>query len=110
LAKQEYFAQYGTITKIVVNKNKAYDPNGPNGPSFSAYITYSTPQEASIAILSIDNIEVDGHLLRASFGTTKYCTFFLKSCDCPNKDCLYLHYIASEDDIIHRVPISLNLG
>lgn len=71
LAKPEYFGQYGTITKIVVNKNKAYNQNNPKGPSFSAYITYSRAQEASIAILNLDNVMVDDHLIRASFGTTK---------------------------------------
>jgi len=71
LGKYEYFGQYGVITKIVVNKTKAYNPNGPNGPSYSAYITYSQPQEASICILSIDNTIAEEHLLRASFGTTK---------------------------------------
>ena len=55
-----------------------------------------------MAILAIDNIEVDDHILRASFGTTKYCTFFLKNSDCPNKECLYLHSIADEGDIINR--------
>jgi len=103
LGKFEYFGQYGTILKIVVNKTKAYNPNGPNGPSYSAYISYNTSQEASIAILAIDNIEIDDHILRASYGTTKYCTFFLKNCDCPNKDCLYLHYLADENDIVNRV-------
>lgn len=101
--KQEYFGQYGSILKVVVNKNKAYNPEGVNGPSFSAYITYATAQDASLAILAIDNIEVDGHLLRATFGTTKYCNFFIKNCECPNKDCLYSHYLADENDIIHKV-------
>lgn len=101
--KYEYFGQYGNITKIVVNKGKAYNPNGLNGPSFSAYITYSTMQEASLAILAIDNFEVNDHLLRASFGTTKYCTFFLKNCDCPNKDCLYMHNLAEDGDIVNKV-------
>lgn len=103
MAKFEYFGQYGQTLKIVVNKTKAYNPNGPNGPSFSAYISYNTAQEASIAILAIDNIEVDDHILRASYGTTKYCTFFLKNCDCPNKDCLYLHSLADDNDIVNRV-------
>ncbi len=107
LLKPEYFAQYGTVTKIVVNKNKAYNPNGPNGPSYSAYITYSTHQESSIAILTIDNTIVDDHLLRASFGTTKYCTYYLKGLECPNKDCLYLHFLADPKDIVNRVSSTL---
>jgi CCR4-NOT transcription complex subunit 4 len=99
----DYFGQYGSIMKVVVNKNRAYNPEGPHGPSFSAYISYASAQEASLAILSVDNVEVDDHLIRASFGTTKYCTFFLKNCDCPNKECLYLHRMADEEDIICRV-------
>jgi CCR4-NOT transcription complex subunit 4 len=71
LQSKEYFGQYGNIIKTVVNKNKAYNSNNPKGPSFSAYITYSKAYEASIAILSLDNIIVDDHLIRASFGTTK---------------------------------------
>ncbi len=71
LQSKEHFGQYGTIIKTVVNKNKAYNSNNPKGPSFSAYITYSKPYEASIAILSLDNVIVDDHLIRASFGTTK---------------------------------------
>ena len=103
LLKQEYFGQYGAIAKVVVNKNRAYNPEGPNGPSYSAYISYNSVQEASLAILSVDNVQVEEHVLRASFGTTKYCTFFLKNCDCPNKDCLYLHRMAEDEDIICRV-------
>jgi CCR4-NOT transcription complex subunit 4 len=71
LVKREYFGQYGTIVKIVVNKNKAYNQNNPNGPSYSAYVTYAKPYEASVAILSLDGVVVDEHLIRASFGTTK---------------------------------------
>jgi CCR4-NOT transcription complex subunit 4 len=71
LMKKDYFGQYGTIVKMVVNNNKAYNQNNPKGPSYSAYVTYAKPYEASIAILSLDNIMVDDHLIRASFGTTK---------------------------------------
>jgi CCR4-NOT transcription complex subunit 4 len=91
-----------------MNKNKAYNPTGPNGPSYSAYISYYSAQEASLAILAIDNITADEHTLRASFGTTKYCTYFLKNSDCPNKDCLYLHHIADENDIICKVNLICN--
>lgn len=105
--KFEYFGQYGKITKLVVNKNKVYNPNGANGPSYSAYITYSTPEEASIAILSLDNAIVESHLLRASYGTTKYCSNFLRGTECFNKDCLYLHYYANEDEILDRVSFNI---
>jgi len=30
--------------------------------------------------------------LKISYGTTKYCSYFLKKNDCPNiKDCYFLH-------------------
>ena len=108
LHKFEYFGQYGSIIKIVVNKNKAYNQNNPNGPSFSAYVTFSKPSEASIAILSLDETLFDNHLIRASFGTTKYCSFFLKGVECNNRECLFLHKLADENDIIKRGDLIAN--
>ena len=108
LNKHEYLGQYGTIVKIVVNKNKAYNQNNPNGPSYSAYVTFSKPCEASIAILSLDDKMIDNHVIRASFGTTKYCSFFLKGKECTNKECLFLHKWADENDIIKRGDLISN--
>ena len=108
LIKYEYFGQYGKIVKIVINKKKAYNQNNPYGPSFSAYVTYSKPMEASIAILALDDTVADNHLIRASFGTTKYCSFYLKNMVCTNKDCLFLHRKADESDIIKREDLNVN--
>ena len=108
LNKYEYLGQYGSIVKIVVNKNKAYNQNNPNGPSYSAYVTFSKPCEASIAILSLDDKMIDNHVIRASFGTTKYCSFFLKGIECTNKECLFLHKWAEETDIIKRGDLISN--
>ena len=108
LNKYEYLGQYGTIIKIVVNRNKAYNLNSPHGPSYSAYVTYSKPYEASIAILSLDDKMIDNHIIRASFGTTKYCSYFLKGIECTNKECLFLHKLAGENDIIKRGELTLN--
>jgi CCR4-NOT transcription complex subunit 4 len=108
LLKEEYFGQYGTIIKLVINKKKAYNLNHPFGPSYSAYITYSKPYEASIAILALDNITIDNHVIRASFGTTKYCQNFLNGNECQNKDCLFLHNKAPKSDIIKREELNGN--
>ena len=105
--KIEYFGQYGKIKRLVVNNMKAYNPDGVNGPSFSAYISYSTSYEASLALLSIDNTLYDEHILKASFGSTKYCLHFLRNIECTNKDCLFLHSLADEKDIINKVIILL---
>ena len=75
--------------QISLNKEKAYNQNLANEAaestsssksqvSYGAYITYSTPQEASLAILALDQHTHDGRLLRTSYGRTKYCKFYLK--------------------------------
>ncbi|EGR34417.1 RNA recognition motif protein, putative [Ichthyophthirius multifiliis] len=99
LMKKEYFGQYGKITKIVVNTSKAYNPQGPNGPSYSAYITFQSEKEASMAILGIEEYCINDRIIRASYGTTKYCVQFLKQQECPNlQDCLYLHQFENDKD------------
>ena len=55
LMQYEYFGQYGTITKIVVNKDKPFNPKSIHGPTYSAYITFMTDKQASLAILAVDN-------------------------------------------------------
>ena len=102
LSKYEYLGQYGTIEKIVVNKNRAYNQNSPHGPFYSAYVTFSKPSEASIAILSLDDNIIDNHLIRVCFGTTKYCSNFLKGIECNNKECLFFHKWAEENDIVKK--------
>lgn len=41
--------------------------------------------------------------MRATFGTNKYCLYFLNNRKCMNKDCKYLHEIAKiKEDIIEN--------
>lgn len=106
LLKPEYLGQYGTITKIVVNTSKAYNPKNTVGPCYSAYVTYNSYRDASIAILAIDQFTYDDRLIRASFGTTKYCTHFLDGRACTNSECLYLHEMCDESDVLAKDEIS----
>ena len=108
LCSFEYLGQFGKIIKFVINKSKTYNENGPNGPSYSCYVTYSSYEESSLAILSLDNAIIDNHVIKASYGTTKYCTNFLKNSVCLNEECLYLHEIADEEDIISRSQMNNN--
>ncbi|KAL4445641.1 hypothetical protein ABPG74_006192 [Tetrahymena malaccensis] len=109
LLKKEYFSQYGKITKIVVNTNNAYNPKGPNGPSYSAYITYSSEREASMAILGTEEYQINDRIIRASYGTTKYCSFFLKQQECPNlPDCLYLHSFGKDKEFFQKDEATSN--
>ena len=98
----EYFGQYGKIVKLVINKNKPYNTDGPNGPSFTCYVTYSDESESSLAILAMENSIIDNHIIKASYGTTKYCLNFLRNSVCKNKNCIFLHYFADEKDISSR--------
>lgn len=38
----------------------------------------------------------------------RYCSFFIKGIECSNKECLFLHKIADESDIIDRSDLSSN--
>ena len=99
LTKKEYLGQYGSIQKIIVNKN-GYLKNESNFPTYSSYITYSNEIEASLALLSLNNSTLFNHKLNACYGTNKYCNSFLKGIECNNKDCFYLHEKASKNDIL----------
>lgn len=47
--------------------------------------------DALRAIQSVNNITIDGRLIKSSLGTTKYCSHFMKNMPCPKPDCMYLH-------------------
>jgi hypothetical protein len=99
LISPEYFGQYGVITKIVlVSKNSKSNKENHN----SAYITFLTKEQAAYAILAVDSIKINGQLVRAFFGTSKYCNHFLNNRECTCEDnCMFLHYIADKNDIIN---------
>ena len=98
LCSQEYFGQYGIISKIILT-NKT--DKKLNKKSNSAYITFASCEQAAYAILSVDSIKIDNQLVRAFFGTTKYCIHFLNNFKCFNSEkCMFLHYIADKSDII----------
>ncbi|XP_044764021.1 uncharacterized protein LOC123320695 isoform X2 [Coccinella septempunctata] len=89
LKKHEYFGKFGKIHKVVINQSTSYA--GSQGPSASAYVTYMKSDDALRAIQSVNNIMIDGRMLKSSLGTTKYCSHFMKNQPCPKADCMYLH-------------------
>ena len=56
----------------MINTNKIYNGSR-GGPSYSAYMTFATPRDSAIAILSVDQHMYNERLIRASFGTSKFC-------------------------------------
>ena len=94
----EYFGQYGKIKQATIKCKINPDTNK---KVYSAYITYSNEKEAAFAILCVDSLFIEGKIIRAFFGTTKYCQYFLNNSKCPILDkCLFLHELISEEDII----------
>ena len=108
LKNYEYLGQYGQIEKFVINKLKTYNSTNPNGPSYSCHITFSNSSESSLCILALDNMIIDNHIIKASYGTTKYCLNYLKNNICHNKYCLYLHERANKNDLISREEMNNN--
>ena len=75
------------------------------GPSASAYVTYHRPEDALKAIHAVNNVYVDGRTLKASLGTTKYCSHFLRGSQCPKPVSFlslysYFPLSMSEDDAL----------
>jgi len=88
-----YFGQYGKITKTVIHKN-----NNISLSTVSAYCTFWNREDAKAAIQALDGYWLEGHQLRASFGTTKYCNSFVRGVSCSNPDCVYLHDYGEDED------------
>ncbi|KAL6875666.1 hypothetical protein ACP4OV_013179 [Aristida adscensionis] len=99
LERREYFGQYGKVLKVSVSR-----PTGPPSQQASAnnhisvYITYAKEEEAIRCIQAVHNFVLEGKVLRACFGTTKYCHAWLRNMMCGNPDCLYLHDVGSQED------------
>lgn len=94
IKRPEYFGRFGKIHKCVINNNTNYA--GSTGHSASAYITFYKTDDALRAVQQTNNTQVDGRTLKASLGTTKYCSQFMKALTCNKQDCMYLHDLGDE--------------
>jgi len=105
LSRFEYFGQYGTIKKCAVNKASARPST--TGLTYGVYITYSSEEEAVLCIKATHGFNLEGFELTVTFGTTKYCKFFLNKRMCPKSDCLYLHELAPASNTLPRDGMSI---
>lgn len=99
LERREYFGQYGKVLKVSVSRptgTPSQQTATNNG--ISIYITYAKEDEAIRCIQAVHNFVLEGKVLRACFGTTKYCHAWLRNMTCGNPDCLYLHDVGSQED------------
>ncbi|KAL9642736.1 hypothetical protein ABK040_009813 [Willaertia magna] len=113
LKHTDNFGKYGKIKKVVINKSNLHNSShiaANRTPTVSAYITYAKKEDAYRAVRAVDKTFLDGKQLRASFGTTKYCAYFLKGVNCTNPDCMYLHEYGNEEDTFNKDEIVLRNG
>ncbi|KAF8448568.1 RING/Ubox like zinc-binding domain-containing protein [Terfezia claveryi] len=113
LRGEQYFGQYGKIVKIVVNKRTAQDPamasyndSGKNSGGMGVYVTFARKQDAETCIAAVDGSVNGDRVLRATYGTTKYCSAYLRNETCPNKNCMFLHEPGEEAESFSRLDLS----
>jgi CCR4-NOT transcription complex subunit 4 len=107
LRGDQYFGQYGKIIKIVVSKAK--DPSHPQ--SVGVYVTYERKEDAASCIAAVNGSKNGDRVLRAQFGTTKYCSAFLRGEQCQNRQCMFLHEAGEASESYSRGELSnLNYG
>jgi len=106
LRSNEYFGQYGKITKILLVKRNS--PGG-GGPVVGLYITYHRREDAARAIAAVDGTSSPGggrEVMRASYGTTKYCMAFLRGVQCSDHSCMNLHEWGDEKDCFTKEDLA----
>lgn len=106
LMKPEYLGQYGKILKIIINKPILL---GQNRNQFSVYVTFQNQKEAMVCRLALEEFKFQNSQIKASFGTTKYCSYFISKQKCMNIDCLYLHSFSQSSDVYQQVPFSFRI-
>lgn len=110
LKSDRYFGQYGKINKIVVNKKTAHNDHhsGPASGShghhtgYGIYVTFAKKDDAARCIAAVDGTYLDGRIVKAAYGTTKYCSSYLRGQSCPNPNCMFLHEPGEEADSFNR--------
>ncbi|KAJ7090331.1 hypothetical protein B0H15DRAFT_838159 [Mycena belliarum] len=106
LRSNEYFGQYGKITKILLVKRT---PSGGGAPVVGLYITYHRREDAARAISAVDGTASPGggrDIMRASHGTTKYCMSFLRGVSCSDHGCMNLHEWGDEKDCFTKEDLT----
>ncbi|TGZ78215.1 hypothetical protein EX30DRAFT_165080 [Ascodesmis nigricans] len=110
----DYFGQYGKIIKIVVNKRTAQSNTGNShyrdsehqSQGLGVYVTFSNKHEAELCIKAVDGSQNGERTLRATYGTTKYCSAYLRNETCTNKHCMFLHEAGEDAESFSRMELS----
>ncbi|KAF2849892.1 hypothetical protein T440DRAFT_398119 [Plenodomus tracheiphilus IPT5] len=104
LRGDDYFGQYGKIIKIVVSKARE---NANHQQSVGVYVTFARKQDAEACIHAVDGSQNGDRTLRAQYGTTKYCSAYLRGEQCNNRNCMFLHEPGEDNDSFTRQDLSM---
>jgi CCR4-NOT transcription complex subunit 4 len=104
LRGNDYFGQYGPIIKIVISKAKE---NAQRQQSVGVYVTFMRKEDAAACIAAVDGSQNGDRTLRAQYGTTKYCSAYLRGEQCNNRNCMFLHEPGEENDSFTRQGLSI---
>lgn len=104
LRGDDYFGQYGKIIKIVVSKARE---NANHQQSVAVYVTFARKQDAEACINAVDGSQNGDRTLRAQYGTTKYCSAYLRGEQCNNRNCMFLHEPGEDNDSFTRQDLSM---
>ncbi|KAF2874589.1 hypothetical protein BDV95DRAFT_488127 [Massariosphaeria phaeospora] len=104
LRGSDYFGQYGKIIKIVVSKARE---NAQHQQSVGVYVTFARKEDAAACIAAVDGSQNGDRTLRAQYGTTKYCSAYLRGEQCNNRNCMFLHEPGEDSDSFTRQDLSM---
>jgi CCR4-NOT transcription complex subunit 4 len=99
-----HFGQYGDIIKVVVSKAK--NENSAGQQPLGIYVTFVNKEDAATCISVLDGQQHEGRTLRAQYGTTKYCSAYLRNEKCNNRQCMFLHETGEDGDSFSRQDLS----
>ena len=103
LEDKRYFGKFGKVTKIAITrKSSSGGGGGGGGGSYSAYITFKRAADCAVALQMCHHTLLQGAVVKCSYGTTKYCPFWLRSVPCTMNRCGYLHALASAEDVVGK--------
>ena len=84
-------------------------PPGGRAPVVGLYVTFHRREDAARCIAAVDGAASPGggnEVMRASYGTTKYCMAFLRGVNCTDHSCMNLHEWGDENDCFTKEDLT----
>ncbi len=98
LFQKKFLGQYGHINQIcLINNNKMEN---------SLIVHFDTINQAALAIIALNNFEINDKKIKISYYNTRYCHFFLNNKECPNPNCFYIHTNKINDYIMKEIKVN----